>query len=214
MKRWPPLYLRILVVIGLALIIAASISDYYGAKTQASYNGSIDTKGAQGVAVFLMSMAGEGDANITVKGVSTAFYITNVSGDIMSLVSSLTVFNISVNASETVHDVRAGLLYGYSTLSTSKYLLTALPGIAKMLDFAIRQAPASNGTVTLRVHLLPSESAVVIGVPDSEIVDYTIEYELTGYHRMSLTGALVLGGALTLAGIVGSVMWSRKTGGE
>lgn len=209
MRKWPPLYLRILVVIGLALIIAAAIANYYGAKTEVHHEGSIEVGEAQGVAVFVMSLAGEGDAVITLKGVSSAFYISNVSGDVMSLVSSLSVFNISVEASNTVHDVRAGIFYGFSTLKTSKYLLNALPTIARMLNFGINSIPAENDSVSVEMHLLPSESAIIIGVPTGDTVQYAIDYRLSGYERLGFQDALILGGLLMVLGLFGSLLWLR-----
>lgn len=210
MRKWPPLYLRILVVIGLALIIAAAVANYYGAKTEAYHEGSIEVGEAQGVAVFVMSLAGEGDAVIALQGVSSAFYISNVSGDVMSLVSSLSVFNISVEESNTVHDVRAGIFYGFSTLKANRYLLNALPTVAKMLNFGINSIPAENNSVSVDMHLFPSESAIVIGVPTGDVVKYSIDYRLSGYERLGFRDALILGGLLMVSGLFGSLLWLRN----
>lgn len=199
--------MRILIVVGLALIIASTVSNLYGAKTEASYEGVIEVGDAKGVAVFVMSLGGKGDAVITLSGVSSAFYIGNISGDVMSLVGSLSIFNISVEASNTVHDVRSGIIYGFSTLKTSEYLLQALPTIAGMLDFRIESAQVENNTVTVTAHLLPSQSGLVIGVPNGDLARYTIDYKLSGYERMGYRASLILGGLLVVVGLFGSVFW-------
>lgn len=211
MRGWPPLHARILVVIGLALIIAATVANYYGAKTTATYTGAVSVGDAQGVAVYLMTLGGEGDVTVRLEGVSSALYVGNVTGDVMSLVTSLSVFNITVQASSAAHDARAGVIYGSSTLLTSPHLLGTLPTIARLLNFNIGSLEASNGTATVNVHLKPSQSVLVLGVPDTSVVRYTIDYRLTDYGRMSYGAALLLGISMIAAGILFYAIWARSS---
>ncbi|MEB3805944.1 MAG: hypothetical protein GSR73_00290 [Desulfurococcales archaeon] len=183
---------RILLVIGLALLIASTISNYYGVKSEARYSGAVSVGESQGVAVYVMSMSSEGVVRIELRGVSSAYYIANVSGDVASLVQSLSVFNISAMGENLQHDVRSGLVYGYARLKTSRYLLGTLPIISKMLNFAINNARVVNQSTVVEARLEPSQSLVLIGVPSGETVYFDVDFRLTGYRRLSYAHSLLL----------------------
>ncbi len=198
-----PLYSRLLVILGISLIIASIIAEAYGAKTHASHQATVAIGGAaKGLAIYAMSLGGSGKVNVRVNNASIVYYISDISGDIGTLMSSLRVFNISAFNAQTIHDVRVGLVYGQATLKTSKYLLAALPGIAKMLHFSIYRVNVTNGTSTLSEDLNPGEGILVIAIPKGNTISYSLEYNVMGYERISVGSSIGIAGALILLGVI------------
>jgi len=197
-----PIYSRILIIIGLSLIIASLIATTYGAKTSTNYHGLVSLGSARGVAVYAMTLGGEGVLRVEVHNAETVFYISNISGDIGTLMGSLRVFNISAFNAKTIHDVRAGLIYGYAELKTSKFLLKALPGIAKMLHFSIKEVSLINGSARISERLLPGEGLLVVIIPRSGSADFSLDYHIVGYKRIGVYESIVLSFIVIMAGLV------------
>ncbi|MEB3805934.1 MAG: hypothetical protein GSR73_00240 [Desulfurococcales archaeon] len=206
-----PLYGRILVILGVSLLLASIVAEAYGAKTSTSAGGTVALGAAKGLAIYAMSLGGEGRLELRVSNAQTVYYIANISGDIGTLMGSLRVFNISAFNSQTIHDVRAGLVYGHATLRTSRFLLAALPGIAKMLHFSIKQVRVVNGEATVKAMLKPGEGILVVVIPRGDSVAYKLDYHVVGYRRLGLGASLAVSCILVGLGLASGLPFRRRS---
>ena len=215
MKRWPPLASRVLIILGISLAIAGLVAGAYGARTETRYTGALDMGGAQGAALLVFSLSSNGEAVINVTGAREVFYVSNLTGDPLSVLRALSVFNIRLAETDMRHDVRAGLVTGYATINTSQVILEALPRIAGLLDFSIIRAnETGSGSYTISAGLKAASGVIVLVVPEDSVVEYSIRYRLVGYDRLEPFEAGVIGGFLVAAGVVYDVMVARRSGVE
>jgi len=203
MKRPVPLATRILVVLGISLAISGLIAGAYGAKPYTVYTGAVNPEGAGGVALLVFSLSSNGVVEVTVTGARQVLYVSNLSGDPLSVLRALSVFNIQLGDQDLRHDVRAGLITGYATLNASQALITALPRIAGILDFNIVEAEQlPDGSFRVNSTLRAASGILLIIYPGDGPIEYRIEYRLEGYERLSPEQAGLLGGGLVALGVL------------
>ncbi len=205
-----PLGARILAVLAAALAAASLVSAAYGPRPVTTYQGAVDAGGAAGVALLFFSISSNGALHLEIEGARQAFYVSNLTGDPLTVLRALSVFNIRMGESEMTHDVRAGLIRGYATIEAEQAILQALPAISRLLHFNIEEAPVSEGRIVIDTQLRAATGVVVVVVPESGTVIYTAEYRLEGYQRLSPGGAALVSGAL-LAASFAIDFYTRRT---
>jgi len=212
MKQWPPLATRILIVLGISLAVAGAVAGAYGARPYTVYTGTLQGGEAQSIALVVFSLSSNGALQVEVYGARQVLYVENLTGDPLSVLRALSVFNIRVGESDMRHDVRAGLITGYATINASPAILSALPRVAGLFDFNIIEAEnLGNGTFRVDTTLRAASGVILLIVPGDGPVEYRIEYRLIGYDRLSPEEAGLVGAGLVGAGIALDLAARRKT---
>jgi len=195
-----PLPARLLVVLGAALALAGVVSGAYGPRPLSTYEYTVDPQGAAGVAFLFFSISSNGHLNATIEGVDSVFYVANLSGDPVTVLRALEVFNIRMGESNLEHDVRAGLIHGYATIEAQQRILRALPTLAALLNFNIETAQVENGTATITAKLRAASGIVIVATPSEGEVRVHAAYRLEGYDRLPPDTAALLGAAMVAGG--------------
>lgn len=207
-----PLAARVLAVLGAALALAGLVSGAYGPLPEATYHATVDASDSAGAAIIVFSLSSTGVVEARIEGARTVFYVTNISGDPLTVLGALKIFNIELMDANIVRDLRAGLVTGYALIQASQRIIEALPAVAKLLNFGIEEARPVNGTVTVTLPLEPATGTVIFVVPEEGVFTYNLTYRLVGYERLSPTEAAMLGGVLVAAAIGVDLVWRRVTG--
>jgi len=212
MRRWPPLATRILIILGVSLAVAGAVAGAYGARPYTVYTGTLQAGGGQSIALLVFSLSSNGDLLVEVYGARQVLYVGNLTGDPLSVLRALSVFNIRIGESDMRHDVRAGLITGHATINASPTILSALPRIAGLFDFNILEAErAGEGAYRVKATLKAASGVILLIIPGEGPVEYRIEYRLLGYDRLSPLEAGLIGAGLVAAGIALDVASRRKT---
>ena len=207
-----PLIARVLAVLGAALALAGLVSGAYGPLPEATYHATVDATGSAGAAIIVFSLSSTGVVEARIEGARTVFYVTNISGDPLTVLGALRIFNIELLDANIVRDLRAGLVTGYALIQASPRIIEALPAVARLLNFGIEEAKPVNGTATVTLPLEPATGTVIFVVPEEGVFTYNLTYRLVGYERLSPTEAAVLGGVLVASAIAVDFVWRRVTG--
>jgi len=186
---------RILLVIGVSVILAGSLAEVFGAKTESSWRGEEVLSENEYLALMLWAMTTRGVANIEIRGGSQVYY-TVVRGDPLSLVANSTAFGVSIESTESTHDFRAGVFYAKAKVSMDPIALA----------FAISRFHKGNESMSIRLPVHGSLIALVVpkrgGGVNSSTVGYTVEFNVEGYSRLGFNGALAAGLALIALAVI------------
>ncbi len=201
-----PLAARILVALGAAIALAGLIGGSYGPRPLSHYNMTIDAGNAAGVAVIFFSISSNGHLNVTIDGARQVFYVENLTGDPVTVLRALSVFNIRIGQANMVHDVRSGLIRGYATVEAEERLLQALPVLARVLHLSIESANTSGGEAGIQANLRAATGVVIVATPENQTLQVNAVYRLEGYEKLTPTQATLLGA--TLAGLGAFYTWA------
>ncbi len=208
-----PLISRLLAVLGAALALAGLVSGAYGPLPQATFHNTVDASGSAAAAIVVFSLSSDGVLEAEIEGARQVFYVTNLSGDPMTVLGALKIFNIGLVEANLVHDIRVGLVRGYALIHADPRIIQALPAVAKLLNFGIEEVAPEDGRARINLTLRPATGTVIFVVPEEGVFSYNITYRLVGYDRLTPTQASIAGGLLVAAAIGVDFVWRRVTGG-
>ncbi len=208
-----PFISRLLAVLGAALALAGLVSGAYGPLPQATFHNTIDSSDSAAAAIVVFSLSSNGVLTAEIDGARQVFYVTNLSGDPMTVLGALKIFNIGLAEANLVHDIRIGLVRGYALIHADPRIIQALPAVAKLLNFGIEEVAPEEGRVRINMTLKPATGTVIFVVPEDGFFSYNITYRLVGYDRLTPTQAAMLGGLLVAAAVGVDLVWRKVTGG-
>ncbi len=190
---------RILVLVGVAVILAALIAEAVGAKDHVEWGVSIDTSSNPGAAMTVFAFSSSGVVSISVEGAKSIYYM-KLKGDPMIALRQLSTINISLVDQTLVQDIRAGVAYGAAGLKTNPLLLKALPLLANIIPVEVKTPEGGNNS--LRIALHGGQGVLVVVEPDGDRVTFSMEYRVAGYRRLDTNILIASGFLVSVAGLV------------
>ncbi len=194
---------RLLIVIGAAIVLAGILTNLFGVRTSSTWSGEEYLNKNEYLAVMLWSLTSQGRADIKVKDARNVLYAT-VKGNPLALVMNSSAFGVKIERTETHHDFRAGVFYAYAKVSMDPIALAFLASRFK------------KGSSFMNLTIQPSESLILLIIPEkfNENVYINIAYHLNEYKRLGLRDSIALGTSLSLLGVliscVGTKVSNRK----
>ena len=193
-----PIYTRIALAVALGIIVAATIGDMFGAKTEASFSGAVDVSEASAALIAALSTTSSGTIEVRIEGARSVYYL-EIAGSPLTALNQVTALGVQVESQRFLYDVRAGLGYGDALLKADPALLAVLPRVSGNVEEAAR----SGDAYVVREVIEAGQGLAIIVLPaeGSDTIEYRGVFTISGYYRMDLNTAIIVAIAVAVAGL-------------